>query len=104
MSEKLAGHKFLARLGKKRLRPGGRAATEWLMQQGALTPSTRVLEVACNMGTTAIEIAQRYGCAIVGVEYGQGGTTASTAQHSGRGCRRACDGDGSERLGIAVPR
>lgn len=68
MSEKLAGHKFLARMGKKRLRPGGRAATEWLMQQGALTPSTRVLEVACNMGTTAIEIAQRYGCSIVGVD------------------------------------
>ena len=27
------GHEFLARLGKTRLRPGGREATEWLLSQ-----------------------------------------------------------------------
>lgn len=27
-----AGHDFLARLGKRRLRPGGVAATNWLME------------------------------------------------------------------------
>lgn len=68
MSQKLAGHKFLARLGKKRLRPGGRRATEWLMQQAAFTPECRVLEVACNMGTTALEVARHYGCCITGVD------------------------------------
>ncbi len=67
-SPKQAGHKFLARLGKTRLRPGGRRATEWLMQQAGFTADSRVLEVACNMGTTAIEIAQRYGCCITGVD------------------------------------
>lgn len=68
MAQKLAGHKFLARLGKKRLRPGGRRATEWLMEQARFTPKCRVLEVACNMGTTAIEVAQRYGCHITGID------------------------------------
>ena len=27
-----AGHKFLAKLGKKRLRPGGKRATDWLIE------------------------------------------------------------------------
>lgn len=34
MSE--AGHKFLAKLGKKRLRPGGKRATDWLIAEGYL--------------------------------------------------------------------
>lgn len=63
-----AGHMLLARLGKKRLRPGGRIATNWLIGQAHLRPDTRILEVACNMGTTAIELARRYGCSIIGVD------------------------------------
>lgn len=59
-----AGHTFLARMGKKRLRPGGRKGTEWLLAKGAFTPETRVLEAACNMGTTAIELARRFGCSV----------------------------------------
>ena len=60
MSE--VGHKFLAKLGKKRLRPGGKRATDWLIEKGAFTPETKVLEVACNRGTTAIELAKKFGC------------------------------------------
>ena len=60
-----AGHTFLARMGKKRLRPGGKLATEWLLNKGSFGPGTLVLEVACNMGTTAIELARRFGCTIV---------------------------------------
>ncbi|HDT3149464.1 TPA: methyltransferase domain-containing protein [Morganella morganii subsp. morganii] len=63
-----AGHKFLARLGKKRLRPGGRTATEWLLTHSGLQTDSRVLEIACNMGTTAIEIAQRFQCHITGID------------------------------------
>lgn len=61
---KEAGHTFLARMGKRRLRPGGRKATEWLLGKAAPGPETLVMEAACNMGTTAIELARRYGCAI----------------------------------------
>ncbi len=63
-----AGHTFLASLGKTRLRPGGKEATEWLFSQAQLTPESRVLEVACNMATTAIELVQRYGCDVTAVD------------------------------------
>ena len=60
-----AGHTFLARMGKKRLRPGGKLATEWLLDKGSFGPATSVLEVACNMGTTAIELVKRFDCTVV---------------------------------------
>ena len=66
MSE--AGHKFLAKLGKKRLRPGGKRATDWLIAEGEFSKEKRILEVACNRGTTAIELAQRFGCKITAVD------------------------------------
>ncbi|HKS32630.1 MAG TPA: class I SAM-dependent methyltransferase [Enterobacteriaceae bacterium] len=66
-SEK-AGHTFLASLGKTRLRPGGVDATEWLFSHSQLTPDSIVLEVACNMGTTSIELARRFGCTIYAID------------------------------------
>ena len=62
------GHEFLARLGKTRLRPGGREATEWLLGHADFTADTRVLEVACNMGTTMVALAEQYGCCITGLD------------------------------------
>ena len=64
------GHEFLARLGKTRLRPGGREATEWLLGHVDFTADTRVLEVACNMGTTMIALAEAHGCRITGLVEG----------------------------------
>lgn len=63
-----AGHVFLARIGKTTLRPGGIEATEWLIDQAAITQETKVLEVACNRGRTMIQLAQRFGCAITGID------------------------------------
>lgn len=63
-----AGHTFLASLGKTRLRPGGVEATEWLFRQSQLTPDSQVLEVACNMATTAIELVQRFGCTVYTID------------------------------------
>ncbi len=62
------GHNFLARLGKTRLRPGGKLATDWLIANGDFNANKKVLEVACNMCTTAIQIAKHYGCHITGVD------------------------------------
>ncbi|HEU9576475.1 TPA: methyltransferase domain-containing protein [Streptococcus pneumoniae] len=42
MSE--AGHKFLAKLGKKRLRPGGKRATDWLIAEGGFSKEKRILD------------------------------------------------------------
>ena len=66
--KKEVGHSFLAKLGKTRLRPGGRKATDWLIAQGDFSQDKQVLEVACNMGTTAIGIAKQFGCHIEGVD------------------------------------
>ena len=66
MAEK--GHEFLARIGKKRLRPGGIEATNWILEKAGIKADSKVLEVACNMGTTLIHIARKYGCDIIGVD------------------------------------
>ncbi|MGV6988224.1 class I SAM-dependent methyltransferase [Testudinibacter sp. P80/BLE/0925] len=68
MKKDEVGHNFLARLGKTRLRPGGRRATEWLIERGNFSAETQVLEVACNMATTAIGLAKQYGCQIEGID------------------------------------
>ncbi len=66
--KKVQGHELLAKLGKKRLRPGGVEATNWLIEQGGFSKDKKVLEVACNMGTTLIDIAGKYACDITGVD------------------------------------
>ncbi|KRL83412.1 type 11 methyltransferase [Ligilactobacillus apodemi DSM 16634 = JCM 16172] len=71
MMEKEAGHTFLARLGKTRLRPGGKEATDWLLAHGHFTKETKVLEVACNMGTTMIELVEKYHCQVTGIDLDQ---------------------------------
>lgn len=63
-----AGHTFLAELGKKRLRPGGKLATDWLINQGNFSADKKVLEVACNMGTTTVELAKTFGCEITAID------------------------------------
>lgn len=63
-----AGHVFLARLGKTTLRPGGIDATAWLVEQAGITSDTKILEVACNMGRTMIQLCERFGCGITGVD------------------------------------
>ena len=68
MKKDEVGHNFLARLGKTRLRPGGRKATEWLIASGDFNKDKKILEVACNMCTTAIGLAQKFGCKIQGVD------------------------------------
>ncbi|AIQ52480.1 class I SAM-dependent methyltransferase [Paenibacillus sp. FSL R7-0331] len=66
--KKEVGHNFLAKLGKKRLRPGGVAATNWLIGHSGLSSNSKVLEVACNMCTTSIQLAQQYHCQITGID------------------------------------
>ena len=68
MAKEEVGHNFLARLGKTRLRPGGRKATEWLIASGDFNKEKKVLEVACNMCTTSIELAKKYDCHITGID------------------------------------
>lgn len=55
-----AGHTFLAHLGKKRLRPGGIRGTSFLLKAFKSSSKKHVLEVGCNMATTAIELIKKY--------------------------------------------
>ncbi|WP_162140203.1 class I SAM-dependent methyltransferase [Haploplasma axanthum] len=55
-----AGHTFLATLGKKRLRPGGKKGTKFLFKNANIDSNTYVLEVACNIATSAIELVKKY--------------------------------------------
>ena len=55
-------------MGKKKLRPGGIEATDWLTEKGEFSKQTKVLEVACNMCTTSIELAKKFDCNIVGID------------------------------------
>ncbi|MDO4795129.1 MAG: methyltransferase domain-containing protein [Brachymonas sp.] len=68
MKKEEVGHHFLARLGKTRLRPGGKQATDWLIAKGNFSKDKQVLEVACNICTTAIALAKTYGCHITGID------------------------------------
>ncbi|WP_234410388.1 SAM-dependent methyltransferase [Caldalkalibacillus mannanilyticus] len=64
----MPAHLFLASLGKKMLRPGGIRATKRILDKLQLTSESVVLEVAPNMGTTAIYTAKTYGCKVIGVD------------------------------------
>ena len=58
--KKEMGHKFLKKLGKTRLRPGGVKGTDFLLAHIKFEAGNRVLEVACNRGINLISLAKRY--------------------------------------------
>jgi SAM-dependent methyltransferase len=47
-------------LGKQVIHPGGRHATEELLELAALAQGQQVLDIGCGVGTTAIEMAKRF--------------------------------------------
>ena len=62
------GHEFLLRMGKTRLRPGGIEATNWLLNSVEITSETQILEVACNIGTTTVELVKRFHCHVTAID------------------------------------
>lgn len=62
------GHAFLARIGKKILRPGGKKGTKFLLKHTHITKKTHILEVACNRGELLIDLYTKYQCALVGID------------------------------------
>lgn len=68
MKKEDSGHHFLARLGKTRLSPGGRIATDWLLANGDFRKEKKVLEVGCHSAAMAIEVAKQFGCQVIGVD------------------------------------
>ncbi len=54
----------MSRLLGESFHPGGAALTERLGQLLALTPESRVLDAASGKGTSAVLLAQRFGCTV----------------------------------------
>lgn len=61
---------LVARLLGDSFHPGGAALTERLGELLHLTPDARVLDVAAGRGASALVLARRFGCAVVGVDLG----------------------------------
>ena len=61
-------YKFMALTGKRVAHRGGRDSNAARLGRAGITPASRVLDVGCGVGTTAIEIAQRYGCGVTAVD------------------------------------
>lgn len=65
--------------------PGGAKLTERLGQILDLTPRTRVLDVAAGKGTSAILLAERFGCEVIGVDYSRKNIEISNQETRAKG-------------------
>lgn len=66
--ERLDPYAFMAVLGKRVIHPGGRRSTREMFDRATLHPGTRVLDVGCGVGATAIELAMRFGCHVTALD------------------------------------
>jgi arsenite methyltransferase len=67
------------------LHPGGAQLTERLGQLLNLTPASRVLDVASGRGDGALVLADRFGCELVGLDFGRRNVEAATKKAVERG-------------------
>jgi SAM-dependent methyltransferase len=65
--------------------PGGLALTERLGERLGLNTDVRVLDVASGRGTSALFLAQRFGCRVTGVDLGPANVEAAGAEARVRG-------------------
>jgi SAM-dependent methyltransferase len=66
--EALDPYMFMAVLGKRVIHPGGKLSTEELFERAGFASDQQVLDVGCGVGTTAIEVARRYGARVTAVD------------------------------------
>jgi SAM-dependent methyltransferase len=65
---RLDPYAFLAVLGKRVIHPGGRRATEELINFAGLAAGQHVLDIGCGVATTAIDVARRYGLQVAAAD------------------------------------
>jgi arsenite methyltransferase len=65
--------------------PGGLRLTEELASMLSLTPSTTVLDVASGKGTTALFLAEKFGCHVIGIDLSEQNILDASAEASARG-------------------
>ncbi len=60
---------FMAKyVGMTVIHPGGFAATRRLIDTLKVNRESRVIDIACGKGTTAILLAEKFGCRVIGVD------------------------------------
>ena len=59
---------FMAVLGKRVIHPGGRRSTEELFDLARLQQGQQALDVGCGVGTTAIQMARRFGAVVTAID------------------------------------
>ena len=67
--------------------PGGLKLTERLGTLLQLNAQSRVLDIASGKGTSAIYLAERFGCEVVGIDYSQLNVDQATAMAESKGLR-----------------
>jgi ubiquinone/menaquinone biosynthesis C-methylase UbiE len=65
--------------------PGGLKLTERLGHLLQLTPQSRVLDVASGRGTSAIFLAERFGCEVIGIDYSDRNVEQASGEATARG-------------------
>lgn len=65
--------------------PGGLALTERLGTLLGLDSTSKVLDVACGKGSSAVFLAERFGCEVVGIDYSAQNVEQATAAAAARG-------------------
>jgi SAM-dependent methyltransferase len=55
-------------VGMTVIHPGGLTATRRLAESCPLGPQSRVVDIACGKGTSAVYLARRYVCSVAGVD------------------------------------
>jgi len=82
--------------------PGGVKLTERLGTLLGLTPQSRVLDIASGKGTSALFLAERFGCEIVGIDYSAQNVEQASAAAAAKGMHRVSFQIGdAERLPVA---
>ncbi len=66
--EELDPYMLMGMLGKRVIHPGGRRSTEELFKSGDFQRGQQVLDIGCGVGTTAIQIAWRFGAHVVAAD------------------------------------
>lgn len=60
---------FMAKhVGMTVIHPGGFKATHRLINALGISPGSKVIDIACGKGTTAILLAEKYGCSVTAID------------------------------------
>lgn len=60
---------FMAKyVGLTVIHPGGLKVTKQLADSLQINPKTKVIDIACGKGSTALYLAEKYGCEVVGID------------------------------------